>query len=83
MRFNNFALTLDANKLELSLEPVNRSETYFLTTVKDATALCNAINHPRVGVTIDTFHANIEEKDLPQAVRSCRPKIEARACKRE
>ena len=68
--FQQLCPTLDANKLELSLEPVNRSETYFLTTVKDATALCDAIDHPRVGVTIDTFHANIEEKGLPQAVRS-------------
>jgi D-psicose/D-tagatose/L-ribulose 3-epimerase len=68
--FRQLRPTLDANKLDLSIEPVNRSETYFLTTVKDATALCDAIDHPRIGVTIDTFHANIEEKDLPQAVRS-------------
>ena len=33
-------------------------------------ALCDAIYHHRVGVTIDTFHANIEEKDLPQAISS-------------
>ena len=62
--------TLESNRLELSIEPVNRSETYFLTTVQDATALCNAIDHPRIGMTIDTFHANIEEKNIPQAVRS-------------
>jgi D-psicose/D-tagatose/L-ribulose 3-epimerase len=68
--FQQLCPALDASKLELSLEPVNRSETYFLTTVKDATALCDAIDHPRIGVTIDTFHANIEEKDLAQAVRS-------------
>lgn len=61
--------TLDSNKLDLSIEPVNRSETYFLTTVRDATALCDAIGHSRIGVTIDTFHANIEEKNIPQAVR--------------
>jgi D-psicose/D-tagatose/L-ribulose 3-epimerase len=68
--FQRLGPTLDANELDLSIEPVNRSETYFLTTVKEATALCDAIDHPRIGVTIDTFHANIEEKDLPQAVRS-------------
>jgi D-psicose/D-tagatose/L-ribulose 3-epimerase len=61
--------TLDSNRLDLSIEPVNRSETYFLTTVQDATGLCNAIDYSRIGVTIDTFHANIEEKDIPQAVR--------------
>jgi D-psicose/D-tagatose/L-ribulose 3-epimerase len=62
--------TLDSNRLDLSIEPVNRFETYFLTTVQDATALCNAIDHSRIGVTVDTFHANIEEKDIPRAVRS-------------
>lgn len=68
--FQQLTSALDASTLDLSIEPVNRSETYFLTTVKDATALCDAIDHPRIGVTIDTFHANIEEKDLSQAVRS-------------
>jgi D-psicose/D-tagatose/L-ribulose 3-epimerase len=68
--FQQLTSALDANTLDLSIEPVNRSETYFLTTVKDATALCDAIDHPRIGVTIDTFHANIEEKDLSEAVRS-------------
>ena len=26
--------------------------------------------HPRIGVTLDTFHANIEEKSIPDAVLS-------------
>lgn len=49
---------------------MNRSETFFLTTAKDARVICEAVNHPRVGVTIDTFHANIEEKNTAQAIRS-------------
>jgi len=68
--FHQLSSTLDTNKLDLSIEPVNRSETYFLTTAHDATALCDAIDHPRIGVTIDTFHANIEEKSLSQAIRA-------------
>src|SRR5580704_4567490 len=51
------------------LEPVNRSETFFLTTAADAKNLCEAIGNPRIGVTVDTFHANIEEKDTSNAVR--------------
>ena len=62
--------TLESNRLDLSIEPVNRSETYFLTTIRDATSLCDAIDHPRIGMTLDTFHANIEEKSIPQAIRS-------------
>ena len=61
---------LDANKVNLAIEPVNRSETFFLNTVAEASALCEAVAHPRIGVLIDTFHANIEEKNIAAAVRS-------------
>ncbi len=61
---------LHANDMALSIEPVNRSETFFLTTVAEAKDFCEAVGHPRVGVTIDTFHANIEEKNIAGAVSS-------------
>jgi D-psicose/D-tagatose/L-ribulose 3-epimerase len=61
---------LDVNEITLSIEPVNRSETCFLMTTADAKSFCDAISHPRVGVTIDTFHANIEEKNIANAIRS-------------
>jgi D-psicose/D-tagatose/L-ribulose 3-epimerase len=61
---------LDRNEMALSIEPVNRSETFFLNTVAEANAFCIAVAHPRVGVLIDTFHANIEEKNIAAAVRS-------------
>ena len=60
--------TLDAFDVTLAIEPLNRFETYFLNTAADAAALCEAVGHPRVGATFDTFHANIEEKDLPARV---------------
>ena len=61
---------LDSCEMTLSIEPVNRSETFFLNTVADANAFCAAIGHSRVGVLMDTFHANIEEKNIADAVRS-------------
>ena len=64
---------LVANDISLAIEPVNRSETFFLNTAADAKALCDAVGHPRIGVTIDTFHANIEEKNIPAAVGSLGP----------
>ena len=54
----------------LSIEPVNRFETFFLTTAAETKAFCEAVDHPRIGVTIDTFHANIEEKNIADAVNS-------------
>lgn len=66
--FEQLIPMLDSTKIDLSIEPVNRSETYFLTKAQDARALCDAIDHPRIGVTIDTFHSNIEEKTMPDAI---------------
>jgi D-psicose/D-tagatose/L-ribulose 3-epimerase len=61
--------TLDACGVTLAIEPLNRFETYFLNTADDAAAICDEVGHPRVGVAFDTFHANIEEKDLAAACR--------------
>jgi len=66
--FQALGPVLDAQDVALSIEPVNRAETFFLRTAKEAQALCKAVGHPRVGVTIDTFHANIEEKNIADAV---------------
>lgn len=61
--------TLESNGVTLAIEPLNRFETYFLNTAADATALCDAVGHERVGVAFDTFHAGIEEKSVPDACR--------------
>lgn len=63
------APVLAAHGISLAIEPLNRFETYFLNTVADGLALCDAIGSPHVGLLFDTFHASIEEKD---AARACR-----------
>jgi len=68
--FQSLGDVLDRNEMELAIEPVNRSETFFLNTAAEANALCDAVGHSRVGVLIDTFHANIEEKSIAVAMRS-------------
>lgn len=57
------------NGVRLGVEFLNRYETYFLNTAAEALALCQEVNHPNFGVLFDTYHANIEEKRLPEAVR--------------
>lgn len=64
------AETLDAYDVSLAIEPLNRFETFFLNTAADGAALCEAVNHPRIGLLFDTFHANIEEKHLGAAIRT-------------
>ena len=64
---------LDSYDMTLSLEPVNRSETFFLRTAAEAKQLCLQLGHAKVGVTIDTFHANIEEVNIADAVTEIGP----------
>ena len=57
----------------LVLEYLNRFETYFLTSAADATRFIQEVNHPYLRTMYDTFHANIEEKDLAEAIRTITP----------
>jgi len=59
----------------LCLEPLNRFETYFLNTLEDAARLVHDIGAPNVKIHFDTFHANIEERNPPVALRSVAPHI--------
>jgi D-psicose/D-tagatose/L-ribulose 3-epimerase len=73
--FQSVCDVLDSCDVTLSIEPINRSETFFMRTAKEASSLCAAIGHPRFGVTIDTFHANIEERDIADALISIGPQL--------
>lgn len=61
---------LAVNDVVLAIEPLNRFETFFLNTAADAARLCDEVNHPNVGILFDTFHANIEEKNIADGYRT-------------
>jgi len=65
--FQSLGESLHENGITLALEPLNRFETYFLNTAADAVKLCSEIAHSSIGVLLDTFHTNIEEKDVAAA----------------
>ena len=56
----------------LGVEYLNRFECYLLNSTADLVRFVKEVNHPNCRMMYDTFHANIEEKDLAQAIRSCR-----------
>lgn len=66
--FQSLGDLIERHRIDLSIEPVNRSETFFLRTAAEAKEFCEDIGHPCIGVTLDTFHANIEEKSVPAAI---------------
>src|SRR5690606_38561738 len=59
----------DGLGLKLAVEPLNRYETDFINTCDQALELVDAVNHHAVGLLLDTYHMNIEEKDQPAAIR--------------
>ncbi len=68
--FQDLSETLDHFDVTLALEPLNRFETFFLNTAADAVKLCEEIGNRRIGILLDTFHTNIEEKNVEESFRS-------------
>ncbi|MGF6257005.1 sugar phosphate isomerase/epimerase family protein [Ensifer sp. LBL] len=58
-----------ANGMHLSLEPLNRFETYYLNTMEQARAYVDRVAHPAFKIMYDTFHANVEERRPEAAIR--------------
>ena len=56
-------------KVTLALEPINRYETGIVNTIEDALRMMNEVGSERVGVMADTFHMNIEEASVTEALR--------------
>jgi D-psicose/D-tagatose/L-ribulose 3-epimerase len=57
----------------LAVEALNRFECYFLNCAADAARFVAEVNHPRCRSMYDTFHANIEEKSIAEAIRTASP----------
>ena len=59
-----------ANKknVMLALELINRYESSVLNTVEDGLELLKQLNSTNIKLHFDTFHANIEEKNIKEAI---------------
>lgn len=57
--------------ITMAVEPLNRFETYFLNTAADTVRFVEEIGSDRIGILLDTFHQNIEDKDVADAYRTC------------
>ena len=67
--------------VRLGIEPLNRFETDLLNTVDQGIAFLDEVDRKNVGFLLDTFHMNIEEKDIPQALTRAGDRIfEFHAC---
>ena len=59
----NQAADLGARQgVRLVIEPLNRYETDFIRTAEQGLALISRLGNPSLGLLLDTFHVNIEER---------------------
>lgn len=56
--------------ITIALEVLNRFETLLLTDASEGVQFCRDVNRKSVKILLDTFHMNIEEDDLPAAIRA-------------
>lgn len=54
----------------LGVEPLNRFETSFLNLTSQAIEVVDRVDHPACGLLLDTFHMNIEERSIGDAIRA-------------
>jgi len=55
--------------VRIALEPLNRFEGDLLNNVAQGLAFLEELNHPAVGLLVDTFHVNIEETSWTEPFR--------------
>ncbi|MCP4166282.1 MAG: sugar phosphate isomerase/epimerase [Chloroflexi bacterium] len=59
----------------LCVEPLNRFETSFINLASQAIEVVDRVDHPACQILLDTFHMNIEEKSIGDAIRAAGPRL--------
>jgi D-psicose/D-tagatose/L-ribulose 3-epimerase len=59
----------------LCVEPLNRFETSFMNLAEQVIEVVDRVDHPACQIMLDTFHMNIEEKSLGNAIRAVGPRL--------
>lgn len=57
------------------IECINRYETSLINTAEQGMELVELVDHPNVGVHLDSFHMGIEEKDFGKAIERAGKKM--------
>jgi D-psicose/D-tagatose/L-ribulose 3-epimerase len=59
----------------LCVEPLNRFETSFINLASQLVELIDRVDRPACQAMLDTFHMNIEERSLGDAIRTVGPRL--------
>ena len=61
---NEVATYASKNNITLAIEPINRYESYVFTEADEVLNMIETIEVSNIGLHLDTFHMNIEEKNF-------------------
>lgn len=61
--------------IQIALEVLNRFETDFMNSAAQAVQIVDRVNHPALKIHLDTFHMNIEERSIPEAIQVAGPHL--------
>lgn len=59
----------------MGIEPLNRFETSFINLAEQVIEVVDRVDHPSCQIMLDTFHMNIEEKSVGDAIRAAGPRL--------
>lgn len=59
----------------LGVEPLNRFETSFINLASQAIEVVDRVDRPACRIMLDTFHMNIEERSIGDAIRAVGPRM--------
>jgi D-psicose/D-tagatose/L-ribulose 3-epimerase len=68
------AFAQDRN-ITLAIEPLNRFETDFINTCEQGLQMVRDVDHPSLGLHLDSFHMNIEEKHSGESILKAGEKL--------
>lgn len=57
-------------KVVIALEPINRFEIDMINTAEQAFRMCEQVGNPSIRMMLDTFHMNIEDVNIGEAIRT-------------
>lgn len=73
--FRTVAPHAEAAGVTLAVEALNRFETDILSTTRQACEVVDAVDSRAFKLMLDTFHMNMEERSIPDAIRAAGPRI--------
>jgi D-psicose/D-tagatose/L-ribulose 3-epimerase len=65
----------DRYDITLGMEALNRFEGYLINTSEECRQYVEEVDSPRVGIMLDTFHMNIEEDSIVEAIKTAGAKL--------